>query len=94
MKLDPDFTTRVHGIPCGVVIGEVTPGHPGTRDRFAQGMLAEPGTPPEPSEAEFQLTDRKGYRARWLENLMDHDEGLAIELECLDHLKKRSEPEY
>ena len=56
------FDFRVSGIPCIVCVTHYVPdvpaklsGHPDTWE------------PPEPGELEFECYDRKGYRAKWLE---------------------------
>lgn len=80
MRLNPNrlppecFDFRVSGIPCIVCVTHYLPevpaklsGHPDTWE------------PPEPGEFEFELYDRKGYRAKWLEEKVDDTNFLAIE---------------
>lgn len=83
----PDLETRVAGIPCQVRVTYYQPydpgvwwGHPDQR------------TPEEGPDLEVELYDRKGYRARWLEQkLTDRDiERLRQELE---ELRRESERE-
>ena len=53
---------KVFGIPAQAEITRYIPGLPGK-------YSGHPDTwhPPEGEELEYQLFDRKGYRARWLE---------------------------
>ncbi|AGH31844.1 hypothetical protein SLPG_00050 [Salicola phage CGphi29] len=61
----PHHETTIHGIPCGIVVESYTPGKPWRQHTFPG---AGPGDcePPEPSEAEWFVVDRHGYRADWL----------------------------
>lgn len=58
---EADLSTRIAGIPCGIVITYFSParynnwGHPDNR------------LPDDPGEVEFFVVDRKGYPAAWLE---------------------------
>ena len=58
------FKTTVAGIPCQC---EVLYYHP-ARPMKIFGSGKGDCEPPEPEEFEFQLLDRKGYPAPWLEN--------------------------
>lgn len=79
MRLDPNrlpsecFDFKVSGIPCIVCVTHYEPdvpanlsGHPDTWD------------PPEPGEFEYELYDRKGYRAKWLEDKVREDEFFSM----------------
>lgn len=65
---EPDLTTRIAGIPCGIVITYYSAprcnnwGHPDNRE------------PDDPAEVEFFVIDRKGYPAGWLERKADYAE--------------------
>ncbi len=80
MKINPDklqsdcFEFRLKGIPCIVCVTNYSPeipaklnGHPDTWDA------------PDPGELEFELYDRKGYRAEWLEDKVDDTILFSIE---------------
>jgi len=60
------FHFRIAGLPCIVCVTHYVPdvpaklsGHPDTWE------------PPESGELEFECYDRKGYRAKWLEEKVD-----------------------
>ena len=57
------FATTVNGIPCQCRITSYSPGSPGVHT-LSNG---DPGYPEEPSEIEFELLDRRGRRASWLD---------------------------
>lgn len=78
--VEPDFETIVDGIPCGVVIESITPGHNGGWEE-----------PPADTEIEWSLVDRGGYAALWLEEKMTRDDEINIYSECIEHLKSEAE---
>lgn len=57
------FQSKVCGIPCIVEVTTYCKAQP--MRIWGSGM--GDCDPPEPEEFEFQLLDRKGYRAAWLE---------------------------
>lgn len=64
------FPTFVSGIPCQCEVTHAT--------RYVPMQVYGPGmadaNPPEEAEFEFNLLDRKGYKANWLESkLTDKD---------------------
>ena len=69
---------RIMGIPAQAEITHYEPGLPGKR-------TGHPDTwyPPEGEEIEYQLFDRKGYRAEWLERKIA---GTNEEKELIDYL--------
>lgn len=70
-----------------------TRGHPGVGASFnSRGNLVDPGSPPEPAEVEFDLYDRKGYRARWLEEKATAEDYSRITDEFLEAAEKEMEP--
>jgi hypothetical protein len=73
----PDFYTRVQNIPCGVVVTHFVPYTPMRITGWGFGDAL----PPEGPECEFLLTDRRGYRAKWLSELMSIDDVQRIEKE-------------
>lgn len=66
--------TRVAGIPCIVNVTRYSPEIPGR----AFGP-PEDCSPDEPEEFEWELLDRKGYRAKWLEAKLTPQEETRIE---------------
>ena len=69
---------RVMGIPAQVEITSYLPDHPGKQ-------TGHPDTwyPPEGEELEYELYDRKGYRAEWLERKIA---GTDEEIELIRYL--------
>lgn len=70
-----DFESTVAGIPCKVRVTYATPYVPASWDAPAEG-----------GDFEFELLDRKGYRARWLEKKMSDEDVSRIEREYCDYL--------
>lgn len=65
-----EFPTKVAGIPCLCDVVYYAPSH----EAHIAG-LPENCYPSEPTEFEFRLLDRRGYKAPWLERkLTDEDE--------------------
>ena len=62
------FQTKVNGIPCQCKVMYYRKGSPAI-------IRADPGDsyPPEPAEFEFQLLDRRGRVAQWLEKYLTPD---------------------
>jgi hypothetical protein len=60
------FNTRVGGIPCKCEVTHYSTGSP--MRVYGSGM--GDCEPPEPEEFEYQLLDRKGYRAEWLDRFV------------------------
>lgn len=83
-RLPPEcFDFRVSGIPCFVC---VTLYDPGTSAK----LTGHPDTweAPDPGEFEFELFDRKGYRAKWLEEKITDSVSIAVEDAYLKHRRK------
>ena len=76
VKYSADFETTVAGIPCGVVIEGYSPGVPAKLFGLPENCY-----PAEPSELEFILVDRGGYRAQWLMDKLTDDDCARIERE-------------
>lgn len=64
------FTTRISGIPCQIRIHHLT--QPQLMRVYGLGI--EDVDPPEPGEFEFEVLDRKGYKAYWLANKLKEDD--------------------
>lgn len=79
------FETRVQGIPCTVVITLYEPG----TSRLITSASLEPN---DPEELEFVLHDRKGYRARWLEDKLTEADEERIYHEFHDIRRADNEP--
>ena len=74
------FQTKVCGIPCTVVVTLYRKAVP--MRIYGSGM--GDCDPPEPEEFEFQLLDRKGYPAPWLEKKLTPQ----LEEEVFQHFLK------
>ncbi len=78
--------TRISGIPCQVLITCYYPARPanfrGSPDRW---------TPPEPDEISFQVLDRRGRPAPWLEEKLTEDDRVRIERELSEYIKREME---
>jgi hypothetical protein len=64
------FATRISGIPCQIRIQHLT--HP--QPMRVYGLGVEDVDPPEPGEFEFEVLDRKGYKASWLADKLKEDD--------------------
>jgi len=63
------------GIPALAHVTDYTPARRGAPMRHDRNCdLIDPGTPDEPEDVEIELYDRKGYRARWLEDRLTADQ--------------------
>lgn len=69
-KLIGDFPWRIQGIPCQILIESYQPYEPMRITGWGFGDA----DPPEEEELLFQVLDRKGYPAFWLEEKMSDDE--------------------
>lgn len=71
---------RIHGIPCKIDVIEFDPG----RDADLSG---HPDTwqPPEPGTCEYEVCDRKGRPAPWLEAKLNDGDRRAIEARIHDN---------
>ena len=73
----PSFETTAAGIPCTCVIVGYEPYVPARRS----GSLAGPE---ESASAEWILLDRRGYRARWLEDKLTAREESQLDEDALE----------
>ena len=71
-----DFESTVAGIPCKVRVTYATKYVPASWD-----------SPEESGEFEFDLLDRKGYRAKWLEKKVTENDVERLEREYCDYLE-------
>ena len=73
-KRYPDFSTRVLGLPCGVIVQEY----------YFQRPDLESWESPDDfhgyEDVSYKLLDRKGYRALWLERKLAKDKGAKEQL--------------
>lgn len=74
-----DLDTTINGIPCQIRVISYRPGSPMRITGWGFGDAE----PPEPEEIEWEVLDRRGYRARWLEQKLDDEEIQRIEAELL-----------
>jgi hypothetical protein len=71
-----DFESQVQGIPCKVKVTYATKYIPESWNGPAEG-----------GEFEFELLDRKGYRAKWLEAKVTEADVDRLEQKYEDYLK-------
>ena len=71
-----DFESKVAGIPCKVRVTYYTPYVPASYNGPAEG-----------GDFEFDLLDRKGYRAKWLEKKVTEKDVDRLEREYWDYLE-------
>ena len=78
--------TRISGIPCQVLVTCYYPARPAR-------LHGHPDTwyPPEPEEISFQVLDRRGRVAPWLEAKLDEQGRRRIEDELRAYLKREQE---
>jgi len=74
------FDSHIQGIPCQIEITRYTPPE---RKIVTRTTI----DPPDPGELEWQVLDRKGYRAQWLENKMTRDDELRIDNEAAQYME-------
>ena len=79
-KVAADFESHVQGIPCGVVIIDCVV-VAGSYSYNAPSDVDYHGY----AEVEFELIDRKGYPAKWLEKMMTPADIERIDNEIIDH---------
>ena len=71
------FNTRVGGIPCKCEVTYYSAGSP----MRVYGSGFGDCDPPEPEEFEYQLLDRKGYPAKWLDRFINDQLSLQLHSE-------------
>ena len=79
-KLAYDFESKVAGIPCKVRVTYHTPYVPASYNGPAEG-----------GDFEYELLDRKGYRAKWLEAKVTEADVERLEQKYEDYLKAQLE---
>ena len=79
-KLAYDFESKVAGIPCKVRVTYDTPYVPASYNGPAEG-----------GDFEYELLDRKGYRAKWLEAKVTEADVERLEIKYEDYLKAQLE---
>ena len=80
------FDSRVSGIPCIVGVLSYYPAIP-ARYSYSSGNQFDVG-PEEPEHVEFELLDRNGRRAHWLEVKMDKFEEERITEEAIEEMRQ------
>lgn len=75
----PTLDARIAGIPCQARILSYTPGHPAKTN-------ADPGSCYEssPPEIEYEVLDRRGRLAPWLEAKLIDKERAALEFQLME----------
>lgn len=66
--LTEDFWSCIQGIPCQIRITDYSPGCAGDHPGMGPPMSYASIQAPEPEDWDYEVYDRKGYRARWLED--------------------------
>lgn len=66
MEVDIEFSAAIAGIPCLIRITEFDPGTPAS-GASGPPELYDPG---DGGDIMWEVLDRKGYRAKWLERKM------------------------
>lgn len=79
------FSSRVAGIPCRIVVTAYQPAVPMRITGTGYGDC----DPPEEVEFEFEVYDRTGYRAAWLERMVSEDDEERLLGECQNLLLER-----
>lgn len=83
------INTTVAGIPCIASLTDFVPGQEG----ITIGPI-ERCCPHEDPEIYFQILDRRGRPAPWLERKLTDDEGARIANELVEAMEAANEPDY
>ena len=78
-----DFESHVQGIPCKVKVTYTTPYIPESWNGPAEG-----------GDFEFELLDRRGYPAKWLEKKLTPKDVERLEKEYEEYVQFVCEPDY
>ena len=78
---DYTFPTRISGIPCQIRVNEYYPAIP----MRVTGPGFGDAEPPEPAVIEYEVLDRKGYKAEWLARKLSDDDDIRIQKEFLSN---------
>ncbi len=76
------FDTQIEGIPCICKVTYYSPAKPMTGSGYGDC------DPPEEEEFDFEILDRKGYRAHWLERKVDTHVEFRLQDEYLKIVKE------
>lgn len=76
------FFTQIEGIPCICQVTHYSPARPMTGSGYGDCE------PPEEEEFDFEILDRKGYRAHWLERKVDTHVEIRLQDEYLKIVKE------
>jgi hypothetical protein len=74
------FSTHVQGIPCQCRITHFSPAVP----MRVYGPSWDDADPPKPEELDYEILDRKGRPAAWLENKITPADRERIEVRAYD----------
>lgn len=75
------FIVNARGIPAGVVVTYYSPG----TDKMITSRSEQPN---DPEEVEFELLDRKGYQAPWLEKTLKPEDWSDIQDQVLEKVRE------
>jgi len=85
------FDTRVNGVPCKCSVVNYSKEVP--MKVYGPGM--GDCHPPEPEEFEFEILDRRGRRARWLDRYINEEVEMRLLAEFIEaRAEYFTEPEY
>lgn len=74
------FSTRISGIPCKIQVNKYCPAFP--------MRITGPGfgdaEPPEPAVIEYEVLDRKGYKAPWLAKKLNDSDDFRVQQEFIN----------
>lgn len=81
-----EFDSTVCGIPCIVRVTHWDAYDPGRYNGPPESCY-----PPEGGEGEWEILDRKGQPAPWLERKMTDDDHEKIEAEVFNHMENKND---
>jgi len=74
------LSSTVSGIPCQIKLISYVPSWDGKKGHIDHWL------PDEPEEIEFEVYDRKGYRAEWLERKISDKDRSRIEKQLMEEV--------
>jgi hypothetical protein len=84
-----EFESRVCGIPCIIRVTDW--------EAYVPAQTSGPPErcyPPEGGEGNWEILDRRGRPAAWLERKLTGDDRERIDTEVFNHMEKQHEPDY
>ena len=84
MKKTATFNSKIQGIPCGILVTRYTPMSLGRYTGPPEFCYED-----EPAEMEFEVLDRYGYQANWLDKKLSDDDYARLIEEYETFLKEQ-----